>query len=228
MGSVESFFLDGKNNMGVLLCHTLAGEPSQMLEIGKKLNKQGYTVSCPLYAGHGKRFFDVINSEVTDWYLSVLDAYDELSKKVDGIYVIGMSIGGTFAVKLAQEKDLKGLITINAPIIGFDIENDIFTFVKNGGSKDLIPRYREHRTNYFKFVVELGQIHNVKKIACPLFVLQGSLDLQRYKTSTQMLMHYVSSEKKQRRDYSRSFHLLLQDNDKKAAMKDIIAFIKEN
>ena len=43
-----------------------------------------------------------------------------------------------------------------------------------------------------------------------------------------MLMSYVSSEVKQRKDYGRSRHLLLLEPDKKEAIKDIVAFISEN
>lgn len=227
MANKESFLLEGKNNLGVLLLHTLADSPDQMIEFGKKLNKRGYTVSCPLYKGHGGSFIQVIQTEVRDWYQTVLEAYEDLSQKVDGVFVVGMSIGGTFAVKLAQEKDLKGLITINAPLIGFDIMSDVFEFSKNTKDQALIERYREHRLNYFRFVTELGQIDQLQKITCPLFILQGSLDMIRYKTSAMLLMEYVGSIVKQRKDYARSFHLLLLEDDKKEAMKDIISFIQE-
>lgn len=78
MAKNNPFFLEGKNNQGVLLCHTLAGDPSQMLELGKMLNKNGYTVSCPLYKGHGGSYEDIINSDVDDWYDTLLDAFKDL------------------------------------------------------------------------------------------------------------------------------------------------------
>ncbi len=228
MANNKTLYLEGNNNLGVLLLHSLAGDPSQMKELGKKLNKQGYSVLCPLYKGHGTDFLAVLNTGVNDWYQSVTDGFDELSKTVEGIYVIGMSIGGGFAVKLAEEKDVLGLITLNAPIIGFDVESDVFAFRKNNQNEALVTKYRKHRLDYFHFVIELGQISNLKKITCPLFIIQGSLDIPRYKTSSQMLLYYVNSEVKQRKDYSRSFHLILLDNDKKEVIKDIIAFIKAN
>lgn len=224
----DSFFLEGKLSKGVVLCHTLAGSPDQMREIAKQLNKKGYFVSCPLYKGHDLEFNELIKTQVTDWYQDVLTTYDELAKKVEKIYVVGMSIGGTFTVKLAQERDVAAIATINAPIIGFDIENDVFQYRKLGNSEELTSIYRHHRSVYFDFVTKLGQINEIQKITCPLFTLQGSLDLDRYKTSTQMLMFYASSERKQRKDYSRSKHLLLLENDRKEAIKDIIDFFEEN
>ena len=49
MTKAESFFLEGKNNLGILLCHTLAGDPSQMTELGKKLNRLAHTNQIQLY-----------------------------------------------------------------------------------------------------------------------------------------------------------------------------------
>ena len=226
--TIDSFYLEGKKDQGVVLCHTLGGDPSQMLELGKKLNKKGYHVICPLFKGHGSEFVNIIKTDVRDWYQDVLNAYDEISTKVKDVYSVGMSIGGALTAKLAQDKDLKGICTINAPIIGFDIESDVFNFRKNYQIDDVVPRYREHRTIYFDWATKVGQIENLKKITCPIFVLQGSMDLSRYKTSSQLLMYYVNSDIKQRKDYLKSFHLILQDNDKKEAMKDIVKFIEEN
>ena len=228
MDNNTSFFLEGSKKQGVLLCHTLAGSPSQMVELAKKLNKKGYFVSCPLYPGHDEDFNDLIKTQVSDWYKTIKEAFNELRKQVEGIYVVGMSVGGTFAVKMAQEEDLLGIITINAPIIGFDIENDIFNYRRLGNNNELIKIYRKHRTLYFDFVTRVGQLEELAKIACPMFVLQGSLDQNRYKTSSQMLMFYATSEVKQRKDYSKSAHLLLLEKDKREAIKDIVAFIEAN
>ena len=228
MATTDSFILEGTNNLGVLLCHSLTGSPAQMRDLAKKLNKKGYTVSCPLYDGHGLEFKDVIESDAIKWYQTLETAFDELRTQVEGIYVIGMSIGGSFAVKLATMKDVKGLVTLNAPVIGFDLMSDLFNFQKGFDMPDLMTRYKVHRQTYFNFVVELGQIEALRKITAPTFVLQGSFDLDRYKTSSHMLMTYISSEVKQRKDYSKSRHLLLRDNDKKEVIKDIVAFVTEN
>ncbi|QMS85775.1 alpha/beta hydrolase [Candidatus Xianfuyuplasma coldseepsis] len=227
MPKKENILMEGTNNLGIIICHTLGADPQQMKPLGKKLNKLGYTVSIPLYDGHGGSFTEVIQSEVPLWYDNVVEAYSELSTKVEKIFVIGMSIGGTFSVKLAEEYDLAGIITVNAPIIGFDLYTDLWQFMQNNEDKEMIKRYRDHRRTYFRFVTELGQIEALKQITAPLFVLQGSLDATRYKTSSMMLMEYVSSEVKQRKDYPRSRHLLLLEADKKEATADIIEFIQE-
>ena len=103
-----------------------------------------------------------------------------------------------------------------------------YLITKQIKDKEKIERYRDHRYVYFKFVVELGQTENLKKITCPVFVLQGSMDQARYKTSSMMLMDFVSSDVTQRKDYAQSRHLLLLEGDRKEAFKDIREFFDNN
>lgn len=225
----ESFYLEGTNGKAVLLCHTLAGEPSQMRELGNILHQKGYTVSCPLYRGHGTKFSDLIKTDALMWYEDVLNEFDKLHKSYDTIYVVGMSIGGSFSIKLAEERPVSGVCTVNAPIIGFDIKTDVEGFQAQYNNNDVtINKYRQHRMKYFDFVVELGQTDKLQTITCPMFTLQGSLDGDRYKISTMLLQQYTSSTIKQRIDYANSEHLLLLGPDKEQAIKDIVEFIQQN
>jgi carboxylesterase len=129
---------------------------------------------------------------------------------------------------LAEEKDVAGLATINAPVIGFDLYTDLFQYARDEKDKEKLARYRDHRLVYFRFVVATGQIQALERITCPLFVLQGSLDAPRYKTSSMMLMDFVSSEVKQRKDYANSRHLMLLEQDKKEVIQDIVTFFLEH
>ncbi len=225
----NGFYLKGKSDDGVLLCHTLAGEPEQMKELGLILQQNGYHVSCPLYKGHGSTFSELIQTDASMWYQDVKDSFMTLRSNIKGnIFVVGMSIGGSFTVKLAQEVDVAGICTINAPIIGFDVKTDVQDFSKKFNNKEeVIHTYHTHRSLYFDLVVELGQIHNIQKITCPLFTLQGTLDGDRYKTSTMMLQRYTNSSIKQRIDYPKSEHLLLLGPDKEQAIQDIVQFINK-
>ncbi len=228
MAKSDAFYIEGKSEYAILLLHPLAETPAMMFEFGKKLNKKNYTVSCPLMEGHGKTFLEVITSDFNKWYEGIKEEYVRLSE-TKKVFVVGMSIGGTMAIKLAQEFCPAGIATINAPIIGFDVVSDVFGFrQKAGNNEEITEKYKEHREIYFKNVVELGQTKNLEKITSPLFVLQGSLDAQRYKTSSHMLMTYSKSEVKQRKDYKKSHHLILMEADKKEAMKDIYQFFEKN
>ncbi len=61
-----SFYLTGNNNLGVLVCHGLKGDPSQMRELGEYINQLGYTVSCPEFRGHGTDEENFANTTVKE------------------------------------------------------------------------------------------------------------------------------------------------------------------
>ena len=222
----QDFLLKGTNGYGVLLLHTLGGEPDQMKPLGERLNELGFTVYAPLYKGHGGDFTDVIKTEVSEWYMDCVKGMNTLRKHVEEFFVMGMSIGGTFAVRMAEQYDLLGVVTMNAPVIGFDLESDVTNFRTNYSDKDLINTYRAQRERYFHFVTEIGQTSSVKTIVDPLFVIQGGLDGDRYKTSSELLMQYASSKDKHRKDYANSSHLILDGEEKEDVINDIIEFMK--
>lgn len=227
MAKMESIFLEGTTEYAVLMCHPLAETPDMMKEFAKKLNKKGYTVSIPLLPGHGSSFEALINTDFNDWYHRLEEEYQSLEQSYK-VFVCGMSIGGSMAIKLSEAYNPVGVASINAPIIGFDVVSDVYGLKLNtlDINEETLLQYEKHRSVYFDEVVKLGQIEQLKKITSPLFILQGSLDTNRYKTSSHMLMTYVSSKVKQRKDYGKSRHLILVEPDRKEAMKDIYHFFE--
>ncbi|MCF7924981.1 MAG: alpha/beta hydrolase [Candidatus Izimaplasma sp.] len=221
----QAISLTGNHSVGVLILHSLYETPSQMSDLAKKLNAAGYTVHVPVLTGHDQSFEDIIETDIYQWDKDVKNAYQSLKDNHLKVVVIGMSIGGSLAVKLAENSDLFGLITVNAPIIGFPIAYDIRDFAQKKNDVT-VKDYEQHRRKYFDFVIELGQTANLKKITAPLFVVQGKKDQNRYKTSSDMLMTLSTSTIKERKDYENSEHLALLGPDKSQIEKDILAFIK--
>lgn len=53
------------------------------------------------------------------WFKDALDGYDFLKEKgYDDIVVAGLSLGGVFALKLSLNRDVKGIVTMCAPMEG--------------------------------------------------------------------------------------------------------------
>jgi len=215
------FYFEGTNTLGVLLCHGLTGAPDEMKELGEHLNKIGYTVSCPQYRGHGMDSDNFLNTSVEMWYEDLENAFLELSSKVKGVYVIGLSMGGAFTVKIAEEHNILGLITMNAPLIGLPLKE---RFEKLDSE---VEKNRIWLTNYNRFVVETGQIKNLNKITAPLLVIQGVKDVDRYKISSSMLTEYVSSKYISRLDFKESGHVIVLEEERYDLFDSIINFICE-
>jgi carboxylesterase len=94
------FFPGGR--VGFLLIHGLAGTPAEMKIVGKRLNKYGFTVLCPLLAGHCASEDELIATSWKDWAGSAATALDKLSEHMDAVFVGGLSAGAVLSLYLAQ------------------------------------------------------------------------------------------------------------------------------
>lgn len=218
------FYFKGSNNQGILLCHGFTGSPDEMKELGRYLNKLGYTVSCPEYPGHGTDENNFLETNVLDWYKELNTAFNELEKEVSSIYVMGLSMGGTFTVKLAQEREISGLVTMNAPVIGLPLKEK---FDSIGDTNYDIEKFQKLLSKYNKFTIEVGQTTNLEKVKAPLLVIQGAKDVDRYKISSSMLMEFTSSLYKSRLDFKESGHVIVIEEERYELFDVIRNFLVE-
>ena len=209
-----SFYFEGSNDLGILLCPGLTRSPDDLREMGHYLNKLDYSVSCIQYRGHGTDSNEFNNTNVTMWYEDTESAFLELKNKVRGIYVLGHSMGGTFTVKLAQNHDVLGLVTLNAPLIGFPLKETYEKLEEETDNYEKLDKELKALTQYNKFVIETGQISNLNKITAPLLVIQGAKDTERFKISSSMLTEYTKSKYKSRLDFKKSGHIIICEEEK--------------
>ena len=97
---------------GVLLIHSLGGNPIELRFVAQSLARLGYTVYCPLLPGMGGGTDVSQLSTREDWYKAAAAAHDELTANCDTVFVGGMSAGSMLALRLAQERPetVNGLI----------------------------------------------------------------------------------------------------------------------
>jgi len=120
----EPFAADGQGEqgrVGVLLSHGFTGSPYSMRPWAERLAAAGYTVRVPLLPGHGTRWQDLNTTTWQDWYAEIRRSYAELEGRCDAIVAGGLSMGGTQALKLAEDigpdGKLTGLLLVN-PALG--------------------------------------------------------------------------------------------------------------
>jgi carboxylesterase len=104
--------------VGILLVHSLGGNPVEMRFVAQGLARQGHTVYCPLLPGLGGGTDTSGLSSWQDWYAALEAALDELKSHCDVIVVGGLSAGTMVALRLARERaaDVHGLLLF-APTI---------------------------------------------------------------------------------------------------------------
>ncbi|GDY30370.1 alpha/beta hydrolase [Gandjariella thermophila] len=118
LAGAEPFAHDGSEDIGVLLCHGFTGTPQSMRPWGEHLAAEGFTVRCPRLPGHGTHWRDLNGTGWTDWYGCVDAEFAELSRRCGSVFVFGQSMGGTLALRLAQQHGaaVAGLVLVNPSV----------------------------------------------------------------------------------------------------------------
>jgi len=117
----EGMFLQGQNGRAVVLIHGLTGTPNEMRFLASSLNKKGYTVICPRLANHGEPLGVLKDTPWQDFYQSAKNAFLEIVKGHDMVFVSGLSMGALFSLLLAAEfpKEVKGVSCLS-PTLFYD------------------------------------------------------------------------------------------------------------
>jgi carboxylesterase len=104
--------------IGVLMVHSLGGNPSELRLVAQGLARAGYTVYCPLLPGLGAGTDSSGLSSWMDWYTALEAAHGELKSRCDVILVGGISAGSILALRLARERpaDVHGLLLFSPTI----------------------------------------------------------------------------------------------------------------
>jgi len=117
--NAEPFLLkpEKANGCGVLLIHGLLASPAELIEFGKHLCAQGYTVLGVRIKGHGTSPYELKQCAWEDWYESVKKQFHILKLLVPHCFVCGFSTGGALAIKLAtdQPENIVGVIAVAVP-----------------------------------------------------------------------------------------------------------------
>ncbi|WP_016696967.1 alpha/beta hydrolase [Actinoalloteichus spitiensis] len=115
----EPFEHDGSADVGVLLCHGLTGSPHSLRPWGERLAAEDYSVRCPRLPGHGTHWREVARTRWQDWYECVERSLDELRDRCGTVFVAGLSMGGTLALRLAElrQSDIAGLMLVNPSVM---------------------------------------------------------------------------------------------------------------
>ncbi len=102
----------------VLLCHGFTGSPYSLRPWAEHLAAAGLTVSLPRLPGHGTSWQDMARTRWEDWYAEVDRALADLQGGASEIFVMGLSMGGCLALRLAElhGQAISGLVLVNPSV----------------------------------------------------------------------------------------------------------------
>jgi carboxylesterase len=93
----------GDGPRGVLLLHGFATTPRAFGELPRRLAAEGFQVSAPLLPGHGTRPENLAGEDSESLLAAAEDAYRDLRGRCTSVVIIGHSVGGTLAYRIATE-----------------------------------------------------------------------------------------------------------------------------
>lgn len=114
-------FINKNFDSTIIFLHGFKSTPLQFKELADYFSKN-YNVLVPLYPGHGTNKEDFKKTYFSQWYKHAEYIYLETRRKYKKVYLCGLSMGGTIALKLAEEfccdKKLSpdGVISISSPV----------------------------------------------------------------------------------------------------------------
>ena len=226
---------------GVLLCHGFTGSPQSLRPWAKQLAARGLTVSLPLLPGHGTRWEDMQLTGWQDWYAEVDRELRSLRERCAEVFVAGLSMGGTLALRLAAKhgEAVRGAVVVNPAnrMHGFSpyalpvarhlvrttrgIASDI---AKEGGAElgyDRVPLHAAHSLRNFFRLVD-GELPQVTQ---PLLLLRSPQDHVVPPADSARILSRVSSHDVTEILLEQSYHVATLDHDADRIFDESLGFI---
>jgi carboxylesterase len=227
---------------GALLCHGFTGSPQSMRPWAEYLAEAGLSVSLPRLPGHGTTWQDMARTRWEDWYAEVDRAFDKLRAHADEIFVMGLSMGGCLALRLAELRGaaVSGLVLVNpsltadtplislAPVLRFvlpslkGIGSDI---KKEQGSELGYDRTPVKAVDSLRGLWRVTQAQ-LADVTQPVLVYHSTDDHVVGPASLRVLRAALPDKQLEIRECTNSYHVATLDNDAPAIFAGSLEFIR--
>ncbi|GHJ38185.1 carboxylesterase [Streptomyces sp. TS71-3] len=248
----EPYRHDG-GDVGVLFCHGFTGSPQSLRPWAEHLAGQGLTVSAPLLPGHGTRWQDMQLTGWQDWYAEVDRELRGLRERCAQVFVAGLSMGGTLALRLAARHGtaVSGVMVVNPAIKMHGLASRALPVLRHivpsapGLTDDIakpdgrgpgtgIARPGGRELGYDR--VPLNSAYSLRRffrlvdgelpqVTQPLLVLHSARDHVVPPSDTARVLSRVSSTDVTETLLEHSYHVATLDHDADRILADSLAFI---
>ncbi len=229
---------------GVLLCHGFTGCPQSLRPWAEYLAAAGLTVSLPRLPGHGTTWQEMARTRWEDWYAEVDRAFDELRSGCAEIFVMGLSMGGCLALRLAElRKDaVAGLVLVNpsvtadtklfllAPVLKLVVPSlkGVGSDVKKEGVTELA--YDRTPVKAAATLPGLWRVttRNLGEVAAPVLCYRSTGDHVVGPGSLEILRRELPADQLEVRECPNSYHVATLDNDAETIFAGSLDFVRSH
>src|SRR5580700_1653579 len=241
MPGAEHYFQSG-GNTGVLLCHGFTGSPASLRPWADHLAAAGLTVSVPRLPGHGTTWQDMAHTRWEDWYAEVDRAYEELRGQADEIFLMGLSMGGCLALRMAELRGngVAGLVLVNpslapdtklfllAPVLKFVVPSlkGIGSDIKKEGASEL--SYDRVPVRAAATLPKLWKVtqQQLAEVTQPVLVFLSTTDHVVGPASMRVLRAALPASQLTVRELADSYHVATLDNDAGQIFDGSLEFVR--
>jgi carboxylesterase len=237
----EPFHADG-GPVGVVMSHGLTGMPGSLRDWAQSLADAGLTVRVPRLPGHGTRWQDANATRWQDWYDEIERAFDEVRSRCEHVFVMGLSMGGTVVLRLAEQRgaDVAGVVVVNPslftlrkdakllplmrlvlpsfPPVGSDIK-------KPGVTEPAYDRLPVKAAYQLSLLWKLTSA-DLGKLSQPLLVLTSRDDHVVEPVNSERLMAGAGTADKRQVVLEDSYHVATMDNDLPRIIEESLSFVR--
>ena len=238
IAGAEPFLYKG-GSRGVLLIHGFTGSPAEMRFLGERLHKQGFTVLAIRLPGHGTQVQDMEPTNWHHWYGAVVDGRTLLSALCEEINVVGLSMGGLLALKLAADHPVNSVTALSTPVY---LANRKITLLplyrlfckyvqKKQRDYDIEPKLfiGYNSTPLSSLASLLDLIHLVRRdvcqVKCPTLLVQSRREHTVRPESASVLYELLSTSRKELFWLEKSGHIVTLDIERELVFAKISDFL---
>ncbi len=228
--------------VGVLLSHGFTGTTQSMRPWAEHLAAAGLTVVAPRLPGHGTTWQDMNTTRWADWYGEIERAFDDVRGRCDTVFAMGLSMGGTLALRLAELRpdQVAGLVLVNAALASErkDVKlapllSKVIASMPGIGSDIKKPGVTElayTKTPLKAFASLSGAWPQVRKdlglITCPVLAYRSRVDHVVEPLSGRLLLSETAAGTVEERILEDSFHVATLDNDAPTIFAGSLDFVR--
>lgn len=236
----------GNNGKAVLVLHGFTGIADNVDYLAQRLHRAGFSVAVPRLPGHGTNGEDFMQSSWHDWLRKAIDAYLELKKQFETVYVMGLSMGGVLTLLLASHFPVerialaapavvnKNKMIYLSPLLQFFLRRKYIGHEEESDDPErqfISNEYWSYRFGhqiYGLLRLQLMARQRLSKVTAATLTLVSHSDEAVPVVAADLIEKRISASATKRIEFETSSHIIVNDTDKEKAADEIVAWFSQN
>lgn len=234
-----------QRDTAVLVIHGFTAQPRTVEHLGVHLARAGYPFAIPTLRGHGTRCEDLEGVTWADWLADAEAAHAALARHHAGVALVGHSMGGVIAARLAARFPATPALVLVAP--AFVINNPFIgllpvvrPFMRYAGGPPSVgdaemlaaaagANYARFPTAALMQLVALGRAvrPELARVRCPSLLLHPRGDRTVREVASEIALRLLGSADKRLEWLEDIGHDVFLDRGRDAVCERIVGFLDE-